>query len=158
MCARTECGGEAILQLDLMSGSTQMGGGTTATITMPPCAPEPIASVSSTSSDGRHRTFSFTVPSENGDPIYYYALRRYGPLDSQTPVQYLYNVSCSAASSMPMASDVAVSWQSLTCTPGQAMAFTVGLDVPPEAPAYITPTHSYNWSLIGARARNIAAA
>ena len=74
----------------------------------------------------------------NGDDIEYYVLRRYGPLDSQTPGRYLYNVSCGASTNVPPASDVAVAWDSLTCTPGATMRLTVGLDVPPDAAAYIT--------------------
>ena len=153
MCA--DCGATADLTLDVLTADgTEIGSAERRHITMNPCAPDVIANVSSSSTDGRHRTFSFDVQWDGGSPIEYYVLRRFGPTGggySGPQSTFLYNVSCSAAETVPRASHVAVAYEQLTCTPGDAMSFTVGLDLPPDAAAYITPTYTYQWSLIGDR-------
>ena len=143
------------MTLDMLaSDGTRMGGGTTS-IMMPAGAPEQIASFTTSSADGRHRSFDFTVPNENGDAIEYYLVRRVGPAPTQT---YLYNISCPSAggvASVPPHSRVSISYPSLTCTPGDTMSLTVGLDLPLTDPAYIVPTTSYDWSVLAVNIRNL---
>ena len=111
-------------------------------------APNPIAVVNSTSTSGRHRTFTFQVPVENGDPILRYVLRREGG----GPTHY-YNVSCSAPPAVACGSTTPICYSSLSCQPGATVSLTVGLDVFPTDPAYLKPTQAYGWALIGARAQ-----
>ena len=155
----TENGAEARLTLDMMSASgVRVGGGQTGTLSMPATAPSPIdtwsqgAPGSSDPDDGRHATFHFSVPRSNGEDILYYVIRR-SPAPSAPPSPpHFYNISCASETTRARTSYTPVSWDLLTCTTNQMMVFTVGLDLPPEHPAYIKPAESHEWAVIGTRA------
>ena len=160
---RADRGAEARVTLDMMDFSGNRVGGGTTNVSMASGAPEQIANFTTSSADGRHRTFSFDMPDANGDPIEYLLIRRVGPLPAST--EYRYNVSCpnhGGSLTAPQSPFNSISYQTLTCTPGQTMTLTVGLDLPPTSAAYIVPTSTYQWSIIGApsprpRPKNIRA-
>ena len=149
--------------LDMMDVSGNRVGGGTTNVSMASGAPEQIANFTTSSADGRHRTFSFDMPYANGDPIEYFLIRRVGT--SPASAEFRYNVSCPSnggSLTAPQTSRDSIAYQSLTCTPGQTMTLNVGLDLPLTSTAYIVPTSTYQWSIIGApsprpRPKNIRA-
>ena len=144
-------GAEARVTLDMMDASGNRVGGGTQDVQMGSGAPEQIANFTTSSADGRHRTFSFDMPYANGDPIEYFLIRRVGT--SPASAEFRYNVSCPSnggSLTAPQTSRDSIAYQSLTCTPGQTMTLNVGLDLPLTSTAYIVPTSTYQWSIIGA--------
>ena len=142
----------------ISASGMRVGGGQTGTLSMPATAPSPIdtwsqgAPGSSDPDDGRHATFHFSVPRSNGEDILYYVIRR-SPAPSAPPSPpHFYNISCASETTRARTSYTPVSWDLLTCTTNQMMVFTVGLDLPPEDPAYIKPAESHEWAVIGTRA------
>ena len=142
----------------ISASGVRVGGGQTGTLSMPATAPSPIdtwsqgAPGSSDPDDGRHATFHFSVPRSNGEDILYYVIRR-SPAPSAPPSPpHFYNISCASETTRARTSYTPVSWDLLTCTTNQMMVFTVGLDLPPEDPAYIKPAESHEWAVIGTRA------
>ena len=118
--------------------------------TLASTAPDPIPSFTTASTDGRHRQITFDIPLDNGAEIEYIVLRR----TSGGSDAFFYNVSCAVAS-VACDSYVPVCYTTPPpcSTAGSTFSFTVGLDQYPAMAAYLTPTQSYEWSLIGERPR-----
>jgi hypothetical protein len=124
----------------------------TAQFSMGVSAPDPIPTVTSTNATtngGRHRTFEFIVPADNGRPIEQYVVRR---ANASTTVYY--NISCAGVGSTLPPYDYgepSVSYSTpLTCTAGQTVSFTLGSNLWPYNEKYIVPTYTYDWTVIGA--------
>ena len=134
----------------MLDGSAQVP--TDITVVMGDSAPDPIPQVNTSSADGRHRTLTWRVPVANGKQILQYSIRRVGP--SPAPTEHFYSVLCTGDTTVAAAPTTAISYPSLTCTPGEMMELTLGLDVFPTDVEYIVPTETYSWSVIAINDKN----
>ena len=118
-------------------------------------APAPITTFTTTSTDGRHRTFTFTMPQSRGDPIQTFVIRQSS--DPAGTVQFDYVVSCSAPVQLcdgSRASTTHICLPNLQCSPGDEQTVTVGADLHPADPFYVHPMVTYQWHVIAINSNN----
>ena len=122
-------------------------------------APSQITDLQTTTTtdDGRHRSFTWTVPRENGQPIIAYVLRRLDAAASYT--QYDYWFQCDDAGARPCSSAAFQCWPAgFSCTgtyddaykpnySGGAVSITLGSDIDKGDGSYLTPEASYQWKV-----------
>ena len=151
-----ERGSSAQLSLQAVDSSQNpIGDPLVASYSMSASAPDPIPYFTPTSSstDGRHVTISFTSPFDNGSPILHYVVRRTGVSAGAT--SYDYTVNCSAAATMPCGDYGPVCYDSpVPCARDLPVQFTLGANYPPTAAYYIVPTETYTWAIIAINDQN----
>lgn len=164
-------GAECIFELwTLEAGGAKLGGSPLRlSRSMQAIQPRKIENLDgSVSTDGRHRTFTFTVPDPRGANLTSIIIRRNDRTSATAPEHdYVimcptpgwssgYAITCDSialgagtAAGTTSAAD-AICYDALTCEQDATMTVTVGSNLFPGDAWYIDPMQTYSWAAIGA--------